>query len=147
MSRATSIYLGMLAVFAAGLWAILSAGSVFLHAPADLAGDWSLEPVETALGKDSAHSMHIEQSGRFFRVSVDGKMHSLRLESERRLDPGPGQEIKLVGQDVEVRMTGSAADGMQLEAPQLLPGVWNAVRTKSANRGYESKGPPTSKPA
>lgn len=72
MNRATVVYIFMIVVGAAGLWAVLQAG-VDRRAPVDLNGEWSLRAIESSpKGGPVAQRWMIEQSGCFVRLSFDG---------------------------------------------------------------------------
>src|SRR5262245_40815960 len=62
--RSTAVYIIMLAVFAGGMWMILSFGSSHLRAPIDLAGEWDLAPLPGTAGE--VQRLRVEQSGKFF---------------------------------------------------------------------------------
>jgi hypothetical protein len=88
VSRATFVYIIMLVVFGAGLWAIISFGSILLRAPEDLAGEWQLfAPGSTrdGVGDDKpVKKMSIEQSGKFFKLHLNGTALDMTLAAERR---------------------------------------------------------------
>ena len=79
MSRPVVVYLVMIVVLVAGLWAVLEMGAT-LSPPEDLAGKWHLEP--TAIGLEGA-GLIIEQSGRFFQVAFEhGPQLDLKLAEQ-----------------------------------------------------------------
>lgn len=145
-TKATSLYLSMLGVFGVGLWVILTMGSSF-QAPTDLAGRWELRASENAAAADPGQELRIEQSGRFFWLTVDGRTHSLRLESERLTRSSPGCEMRLVGEGVEVVMRGAAdADEMLVQGQGAMSGQWIAVRVHRAHP-TRGRGAPATRPA
>ena len=77
MSKPTLIYLVMVVVLAGGLWAVLAVGKT-LNAPADLAGKWLAHPVEG----DAAADMTVEQSGRYFQITLKGHRLDVSQKSE-----------------------------------------------------------------
>src|SRR4051794_37229353 len=87
----------MLLVFGAGLWAILSFGSILLQAPTDLAGQWELHDVNANATTDSgesiaAHKMTIDQSGRYFQITIDQQRFSLKQAAHEILDNPTGPD-------------------------------------------------------
>ena len=83
MNRATLVYLGMLLVLIAGLWAILRVGSR-IEPPHDLDGSWSARPIDASPDADPVR-MEIIQSGRFLTLHlVDMPTLNLRLKSQER---------------------------------------------------------------
>lgn len=70
------VYLIILSLAGAGLWAIMSMSSSFQAAP-HLAGRWELRGEKTS---SASQRLSIEQSGRFLRVAIgDGEIHDYRL--------------------------------------------------------------------
>jgi hypothetical protein len=67
VSRATVVYLTMILVFVAGLWAVMTAGAR-LTAPEDLSGRWV---AIDAPGANTWPAVTVEQSGRFFQMAFD----------------------------------------------------------------------------
>jgi hypothetical protein len=99
ISKATGVYIIMLVVFGAGLWAILSFGSIKLQAPTDLAGKWELRSPDRsdAISEKPAHVMSIEQSGKYVLVTIDNsKPFSMTLKADDQLGADRAQ-LKLVG--------------------------------------------------
>lgn len=140
----------MLAVFGAGLWAILSFGAVWLQAPTDLAGKWELSEFSSVPGPTRA--MNIEQSGRYFRIALDGKAVPLKLIGEPVTEnpTAPNQVvISLEGVDAKLEFKGLPnAEEYQLTITggAILAGKWRAVRVAPL---YPKRKPdqPTSRPA
>src|SRR5206468_2879691 len=60
MGQSSYIYILWVVILAAGLWIIISFGSL-LHAREDLAGEWELSP-ERPASPDKPSSMHVDQS-------------------------------------------------------------------------------------
>jgi hypothetical protein len=133
MKRATSVYVIMLIAFGIGLWAIITTGSVFLHAPHDLSGTWVLRQ-EPASAPEAFRELNIDQSGRFFRISFNGQAHSLSLESSQRTDTG---ELRIVlrgnSLGAEFRTT-PGSYRYDLQTSGALSGRWLAVRKSTAHR-------------
>jgi hypothetical protein len=131
ISKATSVYIIMLAVFGAGLWAILSFGSILLEAPTDLAGRWELRP-EGAPDSAAAHTLAIDQSGKYFQIVLDGTHFPARqAQQEKITSPTSPDEVRiaLAGGGNELVFSGPAdADAYWLETRGTAPGSWRAVR-------------------
>ena len=125
----------MLVVFGAGLWAILSFGSILLQAPTDLAGQWELHDANatTDSGESvAAHKMTIDQSGRYFQITIDQQRFSLKQAAHELLDnpTGPDTVRITVGSGPnELTFTGLPdGDEFQLESRGAAAGTWRAVR-------------------
>jgi hypothetical protein len=69
INNATAVYAIMLAVYAAGMWAILAVGSTLRPQP-DLAGEWEFVREDASGQADAAkvERVTVEQSGRFVRL-------------------------------------------------------------------------------
>lgn len=137
VSRATSVYIIMLVVFAAGLWTILSFGSILLRAPTDLSGKWELRDPSGQAGAGPAHTMTIEQSGLYVRMTIDRTAYSLKLAGAppNRFHADPAQaRLELVGnstgaEDVKLTLDGQRdSDEYELSFSGPLNGMWRAVR-------------------
>jgi hypothetical protein len=96
VSRATSVYVIMVAVLVGGLWLILSLGSTLLP-PTDLAGKWELT------GPDGPTDLTVQQSGKFVDLAMTGWKADLKISQDANQNPisqqsatGKG-EIVLVG--------------------------------------------------
>lgn len=87
IDNATAVYAIMIALFAAGMWAILAYGST-LRAQPDLAGEWELVP-EAGSDQSSrqAERVTIEQSGRFVRLQSRAKNSSIGTLAMKILPP------------------------------------------------------------
>jgi hypothetical protein len=130
ISRATFTYVVMLAVFFAGLWAILSFGSILLHAPEDLAGRWELSDVA---GAKPPGKMNVEQSGRFFKLTVNGSMLNLKLTGEEAIEGRRAdvKRIRLSSDSAKAVFEGVAGgDEFQLELSGPVSGRWMARRVE-----------------
>ena len=162
VSKATFVYIVMLSVFGAGLWAILSFGSILLRAPEDLAGRWELTDTKPRTGDAApaapATKLEVEQSGLFFNVSLDGGQRvamKCAREETITLTGLDRKAIRLVSGDrattmiwngiagsdeFEVRVIGSKAEN------------WIAHRTERAHpkprraRGVAASQAPTTRP-
>jgi hypothetical protein len=135
ISKATSVYIIMLAIFGAGLWAILSFGSIMLHAPTDLAGKWELRPQE-APESSAAHTLAIDQSGKYFQIVLDNQHFPARQTQQEGITSptSPDQvRVALAGGGNELVFSGAAdADVFWLETRGTAPGSWRAVRVARA---------------
>ncbi len=70
MSRATVVYLAMIAVLIAGLWGVLAIGAT-LSAPESLDGRWvAIDPASVS----TWHGLTVEQSGRYFELAFDNNV-------------------------------------------------------------------------
>lgn len=136
----------MLVVFGAGLWAILSFGSVLLRAPTDLAGKWELSDTSGSAG--TPRPMNVEQSGRYFRITLDGKTIPLKLASEdAKINPtSPNRVmISLAGEDVKLEFEGipDAEEYRVTSSGGAIPaGSWRAVRVAPLYPKRKSDQPP-----
>lgn len=104
MNQSSYVYILALVIFAAGMWLIVGFGSNLVHAREDLAGEWELTPARPADGTTPLR-MKVEQSGRFFRISVAGDAPmQLKMTEEAMVDSrlGDTKRITLSGK------TGSA---------------------------------------
>lgn len=134
MSKVTGVYITMLGAFAIGLWAILTTGSVLLQAPADLSGEWVLYPLEPS-GGNVESPMHVEQSGRFFRVAIGTTAASMKLDSQTAPERPGASEVRVSGSGMRLLFTGDPRSGeMRLETKGVLDGQWLAVRTIPGRR-------------
>src|SRR5262245_52937236 len=127
----------MLIVFGAGLWAILSFGSILLQAPTDLAGQWELHDANANSTTDggetvAAHKMTIDQSGRYFQITIDQQRFSLKQAAHERLDNPTGPDavrITVGGGPNELTFTGLPdGDEYQLHSRGAAAGTWRAIR-------------------
>jgi len=85
MGQTSYVYILWLVILAAGMWVIISFGSL-LHAREDLAGDWELAPEQPIAGSQTGH-MKIEQSGKFINLILnDSKPLSMRITEETTVD-------------------------------------------------------------
>jgi hypothetical protein len=150
MSKANSVYIMMLVAFAIGLWTIVSLGSIYLHAPPDLAGKWELRPAKTSETTTPAHILSIQQSGRFLQIDLDGKNHPFKMISHQIVQAPTGLDelhIELAAANFNMTFHGRAnSDAFSLQTHGILEGNWNALRVV---RTYPRKlaDQPATKPA
>ena len=85
MSRASVVYLLMIVVFVAGLWAVMAIGGR-LAAPEDLRGRWVA--VEGADAASRWSGMSVQQSGEFFQLAFDGGPSDVAVTMHGRADDG-----------------------------------------------------------
>jgi hypothetical protein len=132
MSKANSVYILMLAAFVIGLWTIVSLGSIYLHAPADLAGRWELRPPDSSQETRPAHILSIQQSGRFLQIDLDGKVYPMKMIRQEIVQSTVGMDelhIELASSTLKMIFQGRAnTDAYQLHTHGLLEGNWNALR-------------------
>jgi hypothetical protein len=98
LTTATAVYAIMLAVFAAGMWAILAFGSTLAAQP-DLAGEWEFSR-DAASGAKSQRVV-VDQSGRFIRMKfagVEPRDFDLRIMHSQPAGEAP-QRIELRGEN------------------------------------------------
>jgi hypothetical protein len=145
MSKANSVYIIMLATFAAGLWAILSFGSILLRAPSDLAGKWELRAIGTSDDSKPEHQISVQQSGKYFQISIDGSEHSLKMTRDDLIQNGKDQaKIELSGTDLKMTFYGNAdSDAYALQTSGALEGNWNARRVSRTYPKRQADQPPT----
>jgi len=132
--RSTLVYITMLAVFAGGMWMILSYGSSHLSAPIDLAGEWELSPLTGTAG-DTQH-LRIDQSGKFFTItSPAGTSIHMRLIEQQ------GQTlVRVSGADGQITLQSTDGQSWRFTAVGKLQGDWTATL---ASRGYRQNSIPT----
>jgi len=94
MGQSSYIYILWVVILAAGLWIIVSFGSL-LHAREDLAGDWDLTPERPASG-EKASSLHIDQSGQYLILSLPPKRLSMKMTEERVVDQKFGEHKRII---------------------------------------------------
>jgi hypothetical protein len=137
MQRATSVYVIMLIAFGIGLWGIITTGSVFLRAPHDLSGKWELRERQASPDDDPVHEMLVDQSGRFFRVSIDQQAHSLTLAAETHQKQEPRVQIRLDSSTLKLKFERSADPNQYLvRASGPIQGHWLGTRIRpTARRG------------
>jgi hypothetical protein len=143
ISKGTGVYVIMLAVFGAGLWAILSFGSIVLRAPTDLAGTWELRPPGTGKDARPAHTLVVEQSGRFFEVAIDGSpARSFKRVGEQVKPTGSDDDETMVairGSETELTFRGIRnGDEYDLSGTGVLAGQWKAQRVVRTYRKHPS---------
>lgn len=149
MSRGTFVYVVMLAVFGTGLWAILSFGSILLRAPEDLSGEWQLFAPDAAPDADPVKSLAVDQSGRFFKVRVNGDVQDMSLIEERHETRGARELARIILNGTTARLTFEGeryANTKALTATGAISGTWTAKR--ASRRGPpDHRAPPASQPA
>ena len=123
VNSAAAVYMIMLLVFAAGMWAILAYGST-LRAPFDLAGEWELLP------EGDPHAdvvrMGIEQSGRFVRLRQPGR---------RPLDLRVTKDEPAARRSVEMHGDGASAEFEET----LVPNVFRVMLASPERRTYTGR--------
>lgn len=123
MNRATFIYIVMLAAGVGGLWLIIRLGSG-LAAPTDLSGVWGVGGEDPAIPQVLGQTVHVEQSGRFFRLNFEGGLRvDVKLVSENRPKPGTddGLDLRFRGPDWSLSALGAGSSGpliFRLDGPQ-----------------------------
>lgn len=142
-SRATIIYLAMLALFGVGLWAILSVGSIWLRAPEDLSGQWQVHALDAGADDIPLLTMSIEQSGKFFKLTIQDRGYDLKLTDQTRVgaDGSPRTTMHLVGNLASATFQGTpGGDEYSFHFDGPIRGAWRAVRTR---RTYKPSPPQT----
>ena len=132
MTKASSVYVIMLLVFGAGLWAILSIGSL-REAPEDLSGTWALWPANSAPeeGDMPEQTLAIEQSGRFFNIAFQDHRLDMKLVEHTSAGPIEGERQVKIAND-QWTLIGRGMPGgneMILELSGPVRQTWRAVRT------------------
>jgi hypothetical protein len=93
ISKATSIYVIMIAVLIGGLWLILAMGSTLMP-PTDLAGKWELK------NPSGTRDLSVEQSGKFVNVVMGSWASSLKVKHDGNQNPignqSPAQQNSIV---------------------------------------------------
>jgi hypothetical protein len=117
MSRATLLYIIMLAVCAAGLWVILGFGAN-LTPPVDLSGQWDLTATDPRTAERLGETLDVAQSGRFLRLSFErGGKYDLKITREMRggAAPPPAHaqifELEAAGKACTLAASGAALNG------------------------------------
>jgi hypothetical protein len=93
VSRATSVYVIMVAVLFGGLWLILSLGSTLVP-PTDLAGKWELA------GPEGPADLTVQQSGKFVNLAMAGWKADLKISQDANQNPISEQNAVGKGQIV-----------------------------------------------
>jgi hypothetical protein len=141
-SRATVIYLLMLTLFGAGLWAILSAGSILLRAPEDLGGQWEIYATDSTADDEPLMEMSIEQSGKFIKLTLQDRPLDLKLMRQTRSKEHHSGSIRLEleGSNSSASFEGpSGGDEFRLSLDGPIRGTWLARRTqRTYSRGAAS---------
>jgi hypothetical protein len=148
----------MLVAFGIGLWAILSFGSILLKAPEDLAGRWELyDQEEVGVGASSdarTQVLLIEQSGQYFKLTLEGRQMGMKLLDQRISTTGANQQtvITLDGAAGQAVFTGpEGGDLFVLELTGAKSGKWIARCVErlypKPTRRARSVAPPTTLPA
>ncbi len=124
MSRPAVVYLAMIVVLVAGLWAVLAIGS-HLVAPEDLAGKWKLQSTIHGIPDENAN---IEQSGRFYQITFnDGKTLDLKWTDRTE------NVIHLANRDTKLTISGVMdSDDKTIELSGSVAGRWAAHRISRA---------------
>ena len=123
MSRATVVYIVMLAAGIGGLWLIVRLGST-MTAPSDLSGVWGVGGEDPAIPALLGQTVYVEQSGRYLRLNFErGKEVDLKLVSESRPNPKTqsGLELRFEGRHWSLAARGSSVAGpliFQLDGPE-----------------------------
>jgi hypothetical protein len=149
MSSAGRLYIAMIATFAAGLWGIITLGSISLRAPLDLSGDWNLTPQDGPNDVNAPRKISMQQSGRYSHVVFEGDKktsYELKRTVEQRQSQAAGRDqivVTLAGDGMEMTFTGMAPlpgeqplDEYQLNlASKDGPsGSWIATRADSTRK-------------
>ena len=109
VSKATSVYVIMVAVLIGGLWLILALGSTLVP-PTDLAGKWELK------GASGTQALSVEQSGKFVNLVMGRWTSSLKVKHDGNQNPignsSPAQQsaIVLVGDGESVTFANLGID-------------------------------------
>ena len=141
MSRASAVYIVMLLACVAGLWLIVRAGSG-LTAPTDLSGVWRVGGEDPAVPRLLGETMHVEQSGRFVRLSFErGLQVDLKLVREARPgdDGDGGLEMQFQGPAWTLTTLGPGGRGpliFRLGGPEQH--TFTATRGPAATDGHGS---------
>ena len=109
MSRATLVYIAVILVSAAGLWAIVRAGQG-LRAPTDLSGVWVVGGEEPAVPEHLGETVAIEQSGRFVQLTF---ARGLRVDvklNDAHHEPAAGENLDLVFEGPRWKLSAFGAD-------------------------------------
>lgn len=147
MSRATYTYILMIVGFGIGLWAILSFGAILLRAPTDLSGRWKLH---SGNNSETSGDMVMDQSGRFFTVTIEGKTASLRLVKDEvtRATAVDAVHLELAGEGLQLVMDGPAdGEELRVRASGTVQGEWRAILTDATYPRRRTAGTALSKKA
>jgi hypothetical protein len=140
MKTATTSYVLMLVLLAAGLWIVLRAGNA-LRAVPDISGEWVIDRVEASRSDHGpshvpAGRLYVEQSGRFVQVRVDRDLPLAARVIEVQWppsSPGPGGVLILeIGNAPSERMVIELYDrnGIRITG---LPGKRDAILARRSN--------------
>jgi hypothetical protein len=126
MSRATLIYILVLAAAVGGVTLILNRGAR-LTAPPDVSGEWDVGRIDAASPAPAdtvGKRVFIEQSGRFVRMTFE---KGLQLDAKLHFEPRPHQQgvtLRFRANDWELTAEGTDANGpliCQLIGSQRYP--------------------------
>jgi hypothetical protein len=122
ISKATSVYVIMVAVLVGGLWLILAMGSTLVP-PTDLAGKWELtEPAGT-------HELSVEQSGKFVNLVMDKWSASLKIKASGSQSTAGQNSIVMTGNGQTVTFAGLGInDHCTIRFDGATTGVYQAHR-------------------
>jgi hypothetical protein len=119
MSRPTLVYILVLLACVTGTSVILERGSL-LKAPPDLSGEWHIlgdGELETSAAARLGHTMYVEQSGRFVRLSFQprGLKVDVKLASQAPVHPSPNMrrvvQTHYKGRGWTLKTIGAGAEG------------------------------------
>jgi hypothetical protein len=116
----------MIVGFGIGLWAILSFGAILLRAPTDLSGRWKLHSGDPSR---PSGEMIIDQSGRFFTVTLEGRTASLKLLKDEvtRATAVDALHMELAGEGLQLALDGPAdGEELRVRASGTVQGEWTA---------------------
>jgi hypothetical protein len=128
MNKASGVYVGMIALFGAGLWWILQLGAA-LQAPENFAGLWELQ---AQVANAPVERMTIEQSGKFFNIHFRDHVVKLML-----VESGTGRDGRTVLSHEDWTMVihgprGSPQRQFELSGPARPTQTWQAKRPEGS---------------
>jgi hypothetical protein len=124
LNKAATIYILAFTVFVLGIWLIIELGSIYLTAPRDISGTWSLRENPSAA---PTQSFSVDQSGKYVRFSLhNGPTFDAILGQVLDNQAQPGQQsLTFAGEGWQVVATGRPlADSLQFQftPPSSVPG-------------------------
>ena len=144
MGQLSYVYILWLVILAAGLWIILSFGSL-LHAREDLAGEWELTPEQPIAGHETGH-MKVEQSGRYINLTLPNSSPlRMKMIEERVLNQQFAEHTRIILSGDHAKATFEGRHNSDLWRLSLDGPVHGDFIARLTDRTYPRPAPATRK--